>query len=47
MKRKEIETKYADILRRLHICRPCDKPDLKRLLNYYYGLLDRSYDFRS
>ena len=39
MKRKEIETKYADVLRRLHTCRPCEKPGLKTLLNYYYNLL--------
>ena len=39
---REVKTKYANVLRRLHTCRPCDKSDLKRLLNYYYELLDRS-----
>ena len=29
MKRKEIKTNYAKVLRRLHTCRPCEKPDMK------------------
>jgi len=40
MKRREIEKKYAKVLRRLHTCRPCDKAGLKTLLNYYYNLLN-------
>ncbi len=41
MKRKEIETKYAKVLRQLHTCRPCEKAGLKTLLNYYYNLLQQ------
>jgi len=40
MKRKEIETKYAKVLRRLHTCQPYEKEMLKVLLNYYYNLLN-------
>ncbi len=40
MQRKEVKTKYADVLSRLHTCRPCEKAGLKRLLNYYYNLLN-------
>ena len=40
MKRKEIEKRYAKILRRLHTCTPEEKAGLKTLLNYYYNLLN-------
>ena len=35
-----VETKYEEVLRKLHTCRPCDKDGLKSLLNYYYNLLN-------
>ena len=36
MSNKQLETKYADILRRLHTCGPAEKSALMGLLNYYY-----------
>ncbi len=36
----EVKAKYADVLRRLHVCRPCEKTGLKQVLNYYYELLN-------
>ena len=37
---REVKTKYANVLRRLHTCRPCEKAGLKMLLDYYYNLLN-------
>ncbi len=38
MSNKQLKTKYADTLRRLHACGPSEKSALQGLLNYYYGL---------
>jgi len=32
--------KYRAILKKLHTCRPDEKAGLKKLLNYYYNLLN-------
>ncbi|KKK84525.1 hypothetical protein LCGC14_2782470 [marine sediment metagenome] len=32
-----LKQKYVEALRRLHICSPASKTDLKALMNYYYS----------
>lgn len=32
-----LKRKYIEALRRLHICSPAFKADLKALMNYYYS----------
>jgi hypothetical protein len=27
---------YQEVLRKLHVCTPCEKEGLKKLLDYYY-----------
>ena len=34
-----LKQKYAEALRRLHICSPASKKDLKALMNYYYSVM--------
>ena len=34
-----LKQKYVEALRRLHICSPASKKDLKALMNYYYSLM--------
>lgn len=36
MSNKQLKTKYADTLRRLHTCSALEKEVLKTLLNHYY-----------
>lgn len=37
---KTLKAKYAEVLKRLHTCRPEEKKALKTLLNYYYNLIN-------
>jgi len=32
-----LKQKYVEAVRRLHICSPASKKDLKALMNYYYS----------
>ena len=34
-----LKQKYVEAVRRLHICSPASKKDLKALMNYYYELM--------
>ena len=34
-----LKQKYVEVVRRLHICSPASKADLKALMNYYYGMM--------
>ncbi len=38
MSNATLKAKYADVLRKLHTCRPAEKSALQSLLNYYYNL---------
>ncbi len=39
MTNTRLKQKYVEAVRRLHICSPASKKDLKALMNYYYELM--------
>jgi len=34
-----LKQRYVEAIRRLHICSPASKKDLKALMNHYYSLM--------
>ncbi len=39
MTNTQLKQKYVEAVRRLHICSPASKKDLKALMNYYYSMM--------
>jgi len=38
---KTDKTKYTEVLKKLHICKPTEKKALYRLLNFYYARIHK------